>query len=199
MLRICGEDELSHCMVGERSHERDDTDCSYHRGVSLPADLNDDVVLLRAFEVRDRDVLITGRDDEFRRYLGNGSPDPHPAAVVCVAGDVVGWIDFDRPRAWLRASEGNVGYNIFAAHRGYGYGTRALRLFAGWLERCDPPQRPTLLIDPANVASLSLAKTAGFIEVDRIDSQVLRKRPLFENADFRRPGSPDDADNSSAR
>jgi RimJ/RimL family protein N-acetyltransferase len=64
---------------------------------------------------------------------------------------------------------------VFPNYRCNGYATRALRLFAFYLSELEPPLIATLLIDPANGASLSVADRAGFHEVARLDDQVFLK------------------------
>ena len=68
--------------------------------------------------MRDRPLIIDGRDEECDRWLGPGSPDPSPAACIEVNDRVVGWIDADLTPQWLPPGEANVGYSIFPAHRG---------------------------------------------------------------------------------
>jgi predicted acetyltransferase len=137
--------------------------------------LTDDVLALRSFDASDALPLLSGRDPEFYQWLGEGSPEP--AACILVAEAIVGWIDYDQNRSWLAKMEVNVGYNVFPNYRRNGYATRALRLFASYLSELDPPLIATLLIDPANRASLTVADRAGFYEVARIDDQVFLKRP----------------------
>ena len=131
---------------------------------------------LRAQHDGDAAVLVAGRDEEFHRWLGAGSPDPRPTAVVEVAGAVVGWVDHDDhgQHAWLQSDECNVGYHVFSAHRGQGYATRAVRLLLELL-RADPGCAvATFLVDAENHASLRVAVAAGAAERDR-----------FPNADGR--------------
>jgi RimJ/RimL family protein N-acetyltransferase len=138
--------------------------------------LTDAEVSVRRFDPVDAEALISGRDAESNRFLGEGSSDPRPAGCIWVGASIVGWIDYDRDdREWLAADEVNVGYNIFPLYRGQGYGTRALRLLRQFLSNLEPPYVATVLIHPANLASISLATRAGFIEVPRVDGQVFMK------------------------
>ena len=121
---------------------------------------SDGVVQLRAFTVGDRPAVLRGRDREWARWLGPGDPVPSPTACIEVAGAVVGWIDADETAPWLRPGEANVGYSIFAAHRGHGYAARAVRLLAA--ELAERGVRDALLvIDSENAASLGVARAAG--------------------------------------
>lgn len=138
----------------------------------------DGVVVIRGFDTSDQQTLIAGRDEEFRRFLGEGSPEPAPTACICVQDTIVGWIDYDHDhdRDWLDEHEVNVGYNVFPEYRGRGYGTSALRLLCSFLDVQDPPLVPTLLIDPDNGPSLALGRRAGFEKVGEIKGQHFLRR-----------------------
>jgi Acetyltransferase (GNAT) domain len=143
----------------------------------MPLDriLHGEAVIVRPFEEQDREALLAGRDDEFVRFLGEGTQDPRPFGCICVGELIVGWIDYDRERTWLGPDEVNVGYNVFPPYRGNGYGTQALCLLKNFLDGLEPPLRATLLIDPQNAASLGLASRVGFREVGRVDGEVFMK------------------------
>ncbi len=80
--------------------------------------------------------MIEGRDAEFHRFIGEGSPDPQPTAVVLDAeGELVGWIDYEVDCAWLTDGEVNVGYCVFPEHRGVGIAGRSLELMVAFLRR----------------------------------------------------------------
>ena len=133
----------------------------------------DGVVTLRAPRAGDAAILIAGRDAEFHRFLGPGSDAPRPTAVIEVAGDdgpaVVGWVDHDGPEAhdWLLPGQRNIGYHVFAAHRGHGYATRAVRLLLDRLAAEPSCEEAMFLIDAENEPSLRVATAAGGVEVDR--------------------------------
>lgn len=137
--------------------------------------LADGVITVRPFDPSDRDALVRGRDDEFHRFLGEGSPGRAPVACICAGPTIVGWIDYDHDRPWLAAGEVNVGYSVFPAHRRKGYGTRALRLLRRFVEAHVPPLGAPLLIDPDNAALQALAARADFAPVGTVDDQVLFK------------------------
>lgn len=129
-------------------------------GPPLPA-TTDGLVTIRAPEPGDADVLVAGRDEEFHRFLGPGADQPRPTGCVLVAGRVAGWVDYDRDQGWLLTGEVNLGYNVFAAYRGSGYATRAVRLLLHHLALRTSHRTATLLIDPANDRSLALAARLG--------------------------------------
>lgn len=120
----------------------------------------DGVVTLRPPASGDVTVLVAGRDAEFHRYLGPGDPDPRPTAVIVVDGAVVGWVDWDDDRTWLEPGEVNVGYHVFAEHRGRRIATEAVALLVLDLDR--QGRVATLLVDPANEPSLAVAAHLGF-------------------------------------
>lgn len=147
-------------------------------GVEVAILITDGVVTIRTPRKGDARLLIAGRDDEFRRWMGVGSDDPRPTACIVVGDDVVGWVDYDTDRAWLRPGEVNVGYNVFAIHRGQGIATRALQLLVHHLAWRTQVETATLLVDPANERSLALAARAGFAESGSINGDRYLKRSV---------------------
>lgn len=138
----------------------------------------DGVVEIRPSRPGDVDVLVAGRDDEFRRFLGEGDDDPSPTACIVVDGGVVGWVDFDLDRAWLEPDEINVGYNVFADHRGHGYASRAVKLLLHRLALDAPHTTATLLIHPENRRSLAMAERTGFRRHGDLDGNPYWKQPI---------------------
>ena len=139
---------------------------------------SDGVVTIRAPDHGDTAALIAGRDDEFHRWLGTGSPDPRPTACILVDDEIIGWIDYDTEQPWLDAGAVNIGYSVFAEARGYGYATRAVQLLLGHLAAYTTFTTAHLLIDPANTRSLAVARCAGFVLVREIDAQRLFTREV---------------------
>lgn len=143
----------------------------------------DGVVTIRPFRPSDAAVLVAGRDEEFRRFLGEGSDEPCPAAVI-EAGDrsVAGWVDWDQDdRHWLAPGEANLGYNILPGKRGQGLATRAVALLLHRLSLstdAHPVRTATLLIHPDNVSSLAVAERLGFVEAGPVDGDRFFRRPL---------------------
>ena len=69
--------------------------------------------------------------------------------------------------AWLTPSQCNIGYHVFATHRGRRVATRAVRLL---LQRLAVEARfteATFLIDAENTPSLRVATAVGAVERDR--------------------------------
>jgi RimJ/RimL family protein N-acetyltransferase len=136
------------------------------------------VVTIRPPQPGDAARLVAGRDAEFERFLGPGSDAPDPVACIVVDGDVVGWVDHDADRSWLLPGEVNVGYHLFASHRGRGLATRAVQLLLHHLAFTGHCQTATLLIDPANVRSQALAVRCGFDRQDDLDGNPYYKRSV---------------------
>jgi len=134
------------------------------------------VVVVRSPEPGDAAVLIAGRDAVFHRFLGEGDPAPTPTACIVVDNEIVGWVDFDVDRTWLEPGEVNVGYNVFAPHRGKGYASRAVELLLQHLAVDTEYTVATLLIDPNNERSLALARRCQFTLVGDLDGNPYWKR-----------------------
>jgi RimJ/RimL family protein N-acetyltransferase len=149
---------------------------------ALRQPITDGAVTIRAFEAGDADQLIAGRDREWRRWLGPAESEPRPTACIVVADEVVGWIDFDVERAWLRPGEVNVGYSVFPPHRRKSYASRAVLLMLRHLDRSTAFHTATLLIHPDNQASLAVAAKAGFAPSGQIDGSRYFKRAVGAEA-----------------
>ena len=140
--------------------------------------MTDGAVTIRPPGEGDAAILIAGRDDEFRRFLGEGDADPRPTGVIEVDGEVVGWVDYDVDRAWLKPGEVNVGYNVFTVHRGKGYATRAVELLLRHLDVDTEFTTATLLIDVANERSMALAERIGCGAPVDVDGNRYYKRSV---------------------
>lgn len=140
--------------------------------------LSDGAVLIRPPVDGDAAVLIAGRDEVFHRFMGDGDDNPAPVAVIVVDDEIVGWVDYDVDREWLLPGEVNVGYNVFASHRGNGYATRAVELLLQHLADDTGYGTATLLIDRDNERSLALARRAHFDAHGELDGNPYWKRPV---------------------
>ena len=136
------------------------------------------VVTIRPLKDDDTPLLVSGRDDESRRFLGDGHPEPSPIACIVVDGQVVGWVDYDHDRSWLADDELNLGYLLFNDHRGRGYATRAVRLLLRHLAEDTAWGVATLLIHPDNARSFALARRLGFERVGALDGNPYWKLPI---------------------
>ena len=138
--------------------------------------LTDGVLRLRPPTPADVPVLIAGRDDERRRWLGPGSDAPEPTACIEVDGRVVGWVDHERGQEWLGPGEVNVGYELFPAHRGRGLATRAVQLLMHHLAHTGAHHTATLSIDPGNARSLALASRTRFVKRGEVQGKHYFRR-----------------------
>lgn len=143
--------------------------------------MTDGVVTIRPPEKGDSERLIAGRDEEWRRWLGPGSNDPRPTACIVVAGEVVGWVDYDTDCEYLQAGEVNIGYNVFAPHRGKGHASRAVELLVRFLDASTAFHTATVLIDPNNLASLAVAVRSGFVPSGDMNGSRYFKRPVHDD------------------
>ena len=144
----------------------------------LRAIASDGVVTLRPPKAGDAELLIAGRDEESRRWLGPQSSDPMPTACILLKGEVIGWVDYDTDRSWLEAGEVNIGYNVFADHLRRGYAARAIRLFLAYLGRTTTYSTATFLINTEHVASLALAARLGCEAHGEIEGSRYFKLPI---------------------
>ena len=140
--------------------------------------LTDGVVTLRLPRPGDAQLLVEGRDDEFFRWLGPGAEIPNPVACVWAGDELVGWVDYDVERDWLKPGEVNVGYYLFPAARGKGYASRAVELLLLHLGDETEHNVATLLIHPENERSLSLARRLRFAASGEVEGELFFARSL---------------------
>jgi len=146
---------------------------------------SDGVVELRAPTQVDSQRIVAERDDESVRWFGPGGGNPRPVACIWVAGELVGWVDYDRDddHDWLQPGEVNVGYCLFPAARSKGYASRAVELLLGHLRRDTGHTVATLLIHPENTRSLALADRLGFVPRGEVNGEPFFTRALEEGED----------------
>jgi RimJ/RimL family protein N-acetyltransferase len=144
----------------------------------LTRTLRDGALAIRPPEPGDAQVLIDGRDAVFHRFLGDGDAKPSPTACIVVDDEIIGWVDYEVDRTWLLPGEVNVGYNVFAPHRGNGFATRAVELLLQHLAEDTAYDTATLLIHPDNERSLALARRAHFDAHGELDGSRYWKRPV---------------------
>jgi RimJ/RimL family protein N-acetyltransferase len=146
--------------------------------MGLRFSMTDGVITIRPPRPGDEQILIAGRDVVFHRWMGPGAEKPEPVACIVVADEIVGWVDYDRDHPWLESGEVNLGYHVFAAHRGNGYAARAVELLMQLLADSTDEQTATLLVDPQNHASLGVARRASFVQCPDVNDQRYFKRAV---------------------
>ncbi len=136
----------------------------------------DGVITIRPPWPADSGPLVALRDDEFRRFLGPGSPTPHPTGCIEAAGQVLGWVDHDPEPVWLAPDETNIGYALAPEARGQGHASRAVQLLVHHLAVDTALRRAVLRIHPDNAPSLRLAESLGFTPRGDLDGERLFER-----------------------
>jgi RimJ/RimL family protein N-acetyltransferase len=139
---------------------------------------SDGVVTLRPPRPGDAQLLVSGRDEEFFKWLGPGTETPSPAACIWVDTELVGWVDYDLEHDWLGPGEVNVGYYLFPGARGMGYASRAVELLLGHLSRNTEHTVATLVIRPENTRSLGLAHRLGFVQKGQLEGGLFFARDV---------------------
>jgi RimJ/RimL family protein N-acetyltransferase len=136
---------------------------------------------LRATRPEDREALVATRDDQFRRFMGDGDPEPRPTFCITIDDVVVGWVDFDRDeRTWLTHDQVNVGYGLDPDARGKGFATRAVQLLMHHLSAATDVRVATLLIHPDNEWSLAIPRRCRFEDHGTLGdngSRLFKRRP----------------------
>ena len=139
-------------------------------------DSTDGVVTLKPQRDGDAQLLVAGRDEEFFKWLGPGSETPSPTACIWVGAELVGWVDYDLEHDWLQPGEVNVGYYLFPGARGKGYASRAVELLLLHLSRRTEHTVATLVIRPANIRSVRLARRLGFEQTGEMEKGLFFAR-----------------------
>ena len=122
-------------------------------------------MVLRPPTPEDTPALVATRDDQFRRFMGDGADEPQPTFCITSDGAVIGWVDFDRDeREWLSHDEVNIGYGLDPTARGRGAATRSVMLLLHHLAQATDVRTATLLIHPENEWSLGVSRRCGFVD-----------------------------------
>ncbi|MGV9614011.1 GNAT family N-acetyltransferase [Nocardia xishanensis] len=145
--------------------------------------LSDGVISLRPIETSDAEAHLAGADAELMRRLGGGrgsldgviayfedcvaswaAQGPLRTFAITACGDatLVGTLDIRIGRSYLAAGQADLTYGIYPAWRGHGYATKAVILGCRYLARTGLAEEVVLRIDPANAASVGVARRARF-------------------------------------
>lgn len=92
-------------------------------------------------------------------------------AVDAGSTTYVAYIDCDLANPDVPAGEANISYSAHPDHRGKGYVSRAVRLILRFLSDHTATRQAHLVIDPANSASLRVARAVGAVEIERFVNQ----------------------------
>lgn len=156
----------------------DATLASMHGADLAKAIASDGIVTLRPPGPGDAELLVSGRDEQFFRWIGAGADVPRPVGCVWVDDQLVGWVDYDLDHRWLKPGQVNVGYYLFPQARGKGYASRAVQLLLFHLRRDTDHTVATVLIHPENDRSLALARRLGFDFTGEVDGNLLLTRSI---------------------
>lgn len=164
--------------------------------------LGDGVVRLRPFLADDADVHLAGEGEDTVRFLSGGTSTlagtqawiaTHragwetggPALVLAVeeiaSGHLAGVVEarFDvAPADGAAIGAANLSYGLYPAARGRGLATRSIRLLLGELARRGVAEA-VIRVDPANPASLRLARRLGFHEVEPVTTTSGERLQVF--------------------
>jgi RimJ/RimL family protein N-acetyltransferase len=103
----------------------------------------------------------------FERAIATNDSGPKWSFGVHVDGVLVGHVDCDLANEHVPHGEANISYTIWPEHRGRGHAAAAARLVTEFVREHTGARQVHVLVDPANEASLRVARAIGAVEVDR--------------------------------
>jgi RimJ/RimL family protein N-acetyltransferase len=103
----------------------------------------------------------------FERAIAVNATGPKSSFGVHVDDVLVGHVDCDLANEHVPDGEANISYTIWPEHRGKGYAARAARLVVDFVRDHTGAREVHVLVDPANEASLHVARAIGADEVER--------------------------------
>jgi RimJ/RimL family protein N-acetyltransferase len=95
----------------------------------------------------------------FERAIAVNETGPKWSFGVHVDDVLVGSVDCDLANEHVPAGEANISYTIWPEHRGRGYASTAARLVIRFVREHTGARQVHVLVDPANAASLGVART----------------------------------------
>jgi RimJ/RimL family protein N-acetyltransferase len=157
--------------------------------VPFDAELTDGVISLRPLTALDAAAHLAGEDDELVRWLNGGPGTPETvrshierAGVMWAAGgptfafgirstidDVLnGTIEVQLAQPYATETQANLAFGLYPASRGAGRAPRAVLLAMRFLAERTSIDQALIRADPANRASSSVARRAGFQLIGRV-------------------------------
>jgi RimJ/RimL family protein N-acetyltransferase len=103
----------------------------------------------------------------FERAIAANATGPKWSFGVHAGGTLVGHVDCDLANPHVPHGEANISYTIWPDHRGKGHAARAARLVVTFVAEHTGAREVHVLVDPANDASLRVARAIGAVEVAR--------------------------------
>jgi RimJ/RimL family protein N-acetyltransferase len=103
----------------------------------------------------------------FEQAIAVNATGPKWSFGVHVHETLVGHVDCDLANEHVPHGESNISYTIWPEHRGKGYAARAARLVVDFVGDHTGAREVHVLVDPANEASLRVARAIGAHEVER--------------------------------
>ncbi len=174
------------------------------RDVTAPA-LQDDVIVLERFSHLDVDAQVAGEDEEHARRFGwfparstretvaaairdwneswkTSGPSRTLAARCSASRTLIGGCEL----RLLDGGAAEMSYWILRAHRRHGHGTRVAKLAATYAFEALEVTHIDLAIEPDNIASLGIARNAGFVAIEGARVPLAPGAPPLEVVRLRR-------------